>query len=213
MKQSPGALFALRLLLAVAGTAMLGLSIAVLYWTGLGSDPTSVLVDGLHRRLGISHGMGSNLVNLSMLLALLLVGRKKIGLSTVLSALLIGPFIDLFQLVIPAEASGGPPLWQGVPLCLAAVILNGAGLGLYLSAGLGASAFDGVILTLHERFHISPQTAMYGFYAVVFLLGVLLGGVWGIGTLCSLVLCGRVFQYFRELFRRRVSEPLGICAT
>lgn len=186
---------ALRMGMIIVGPALLGVAIACMFWTGLGSDPTSVLVDGLHWKTGIAQADASNLVNLLFLLLLLAIDRKKVGIATVTSAFLVGPSIGLAQRLI-FNRFAQPDLVLGIVLAVAAVALNGLGLGLYLSAGYGASSFDGLILFLREKTGLSYKNALRVFYAVVFAIGVLLGGVWGIGTVISLALCGPCFQFF-----------------
>ena len=198
----------LRLLAALAGVAMLGFSIAAMFWADIGSDPTSVLVDGLHRALNITHGNASNLVNIALLVLLALVDYRKLGASTAICALTLGSFIALSQRVffdaLPADAHFAVRLW----VCLGAIGLNGMGLGLYINADLGTSAFDGIILSMHQKWRISRQNAMYCFYAVVFVIGAAVGGVWGLGTLLSLLLCGVVFEFFLRFFQKILGPRL-----
>lgn len=194
--------FAVRLLVMFLGIALMGFSISGLFWANLGSDPTSVLVDGLHSALHISHGSASNIVNISLLVLLIIINRKKLGIATVASALTTGSFITLsqnyFYILLPSE----PNILLRFPVCLASVILNSMSLGIYINADLGTSSFDGIILTMHESYGISVKFAMYIFYAIVFILGIILGGVCGIGTIMSLLLCGILFEMFLNFFAK-----------
>lgn len=191
----------IRWAMIVTGPALLGFSIAWMFYAGLGSDPTSVLVDGLHQRTGLSQGNASNLVNALLLVLLLVLNRKKVGIATVTSAFLVGPSITLAQNLLFHHLPA-PSLPVALVCAAAAVLVNGLGLGLYLSADMGASAFDGIILLIKEKTGLSYQWSLGLFYTVVFVIGILMGGVWGIGTLFSLLLCGPFFQFFyRVIFR------------
>lgn len=199
---------AARLALVVLGVGLLGFSIACMLWAGQGSDPTTVCVDGIAAAARISYGTASNLVNLAMLVALAVVNRKKIHIATVAAALGVGPAINLFYGAVFATMPK-PGLLVGLLVCTAAVVLNSVGLATYLCANLGAAAFDGLILTLHERFSLSYKTAMRLFYAVFFAAGVLLGGVWGVGTLLSLLLGSYVFDKLYPQFYAKAAGLFG----
>ncbi len=194
----------LRGAVMMLGIAIMGTSIAGLFWANIGSDPTSVLVDGIHSKFGVTSGNASNIVNIGLLVLLLLVNPKKLGLATVACAFTLGTFIDLAQTLIFSHFTP-QGWWIRLAVCLLSILLNGLALGLYLSANLGASAFDGLILTMHQRIGWSHKVAMYVFYAVVFVFGVAFGGVIGLGTVLSLSLCGIVFEFFLHFFATHLS--------
>lgn len=184
-----------RALLIVIGPGLLGFSIAGMFYSGLGSDPTSVLVDGLHMRTSIAQGSASNIVNVALLVLLVLLNRKKVGVATLTSAFAVGPGITLGQQLIFNHLPA-PGLPVALLVSVLAVLLNSFGLGLYLCADLGASAFDGLILLIKDKTGLSYKNALRVFYAVVLVIGMLLGGVWGVGTVLSLLLGGPAFQFF-----------------
>lgn len=187
--------FILRLLMLASGPLFLGFSIAAFYWAGLGADPTSVLADGVHVTTGWSQSNASTAVNMAMLLLLLCVDRKKIGIATVVCAVFVGPCIGLAQQLLFFHIPV-PGLLAGLIVAALGAVINSLGLGLYLSAGFGSSAFDGLILYLRAKTGLSYQNALWAFYAVVFVIGVFMGGVWGVGTLVTLLLSGPCFQFF-----------------
>lgn len=195
MRSRSFGILALRLVMLAAGPLLLGFSIAAFYWVGLGADPTSVLADGVHAFTGLSQSNASTAVNVAMLLLLLCLDRKKIGLATVVCAVFVGPCIGLAQELLFFRVPA-PGLVVGVIVVAVSAVVNSLGLGLYLSAGFGSSAFDGLILFLRAKTGLSYQNALWAFYAVVFVIGVIMGGVWGVGTLVSLILSGPSFQFF-----------------
>lgn len=204
-KLKKGIYFIIRIVLVLLGISLLSFSIAALFWVGLGSDPTSVCVDGIHQYFGLSHGIASSIVNIGLLVLLLLIRRSQIGIATVIASFLIGPIIDLFQKLVFNPLPQCSHLLLGLVIVCAAVFVNAAGLGLYLSMGLGASAFDGIILTMSDVFSLSYGKAMYIFYSVIFLIGLILGGVWGVGTIISLALCGWFFENTFRFFSKSLS--------
>ena len=184
------------------GIGLMGFSVAGLFWANLGSDPTSVMVDGLHLSLNISHGSASNIVNIALLILLIFVNRRKLGLATVACALALGSFISLSQRYFYVLLPLNPSIYLRFFVCLISIVLNAMALGIYINADLGTSSFDGIILTMHEKFGISIKVAMYIFYIIVFVAGVSMGGVFGVGTIMSMLFCGVLFEKFLNLFAK-----------
>lgn len=203
-----GARLAVRALVVVASIYLMAFSFALYLKAGLGSDSISLLVDGVNRTFGLRPGTASNLTNLVLFLVMLLFNRGSIGFATVVSAFCTGTFLQLNLDLLDALSGGAPfPLWLCVLMPLAGSVLNAAGIGLYLTMDLGASPFDGTVLTLERLTPLSYQNAMYAVNAFFFVLGAALGGVWGYGTVAAAALSGVLFQRSLKLMGR-LAGPL-----
>lgn len=194
--------FILRIITVFISIYTMSISFAMFYWANLGSDPVSVLVQGINMTWNISFGSASTFVNLLLFMILVFFHRKLIGLSTIISVLLTGVFLNwnidlLYYIAQPDTLNIGIRLF----LPILASFINCASLGLYLSMNLGASAFDGVVLTITKKFNVSYKNSMYILNAIIFIIGVVLGGVWGYATIVSLVLSGVLFERFLKLFK------------
>ncbi|HQB32828.1 MAG TPA: hypothetical protein PLI19_05800, partial [Erysipelotrichaceae bacterium] len=66
------------------------------YVCNLGTDPISVLIDGLHSTFNLSYGTISTFFNALWALLIILLLREKFGIGTFIAVLIGGPLIDVF---------------------------------------------------------------------------------------------------------------------
>jgi uncharacterized membrane protein YczE len=165
---------ALRLL---AGLLLFGGSLALLIKAGLGLDPWDVFAQGFSRRTGLSIGTVTIGTSLLLLLAWIPL-RQRLGVGTLANALVVGLVIDLGLAVLPDPAGLG----LQVAYLVAAVVGCGIGSGLYLGAGWGPGARDGIMTGLVAR-GVPLYLARGAIELSALLVGWLLGGSVGIGTI------------------------------
>jgi uncharacterized membrane protein YczE len=184
-----------RLVRLYAGLALYGASDALLVRASLGLDPWDVFHQGLSRLTGISIGMVSVVVGAAVLLLWWPI-RQRPRLGTVSNVLLVGTAIDATLAVVPYEAA----LAVRIPLMVAAVALNGAATGLYISADYGPGPRDGLMTGLHRRTGHSLRLIRTGIELTVLAGGFALGGGVGVGTVLYAVSIGPLAQFFLRLF-------------
>ncbi|MDX8345426.1 YitT family protein [Rossellomorea sp. YZS02] len=144
----------------------------------LGIGPWDVFHYGLFKQLGLTIGTWSIIVGF-IILFMTGVGTKSFPKSgAFINMLLIGIFIDLFNFVLPDPHSLAA---QAVVFAIGIVVI-GYGIGLYVSADLGAGPRDSLMLLVVEKTGWKVQWVRNGMEIIVFFLGWLLGGPVGIGT-------------------------------
>lgn len=189
-----------RLLRLVFGLWLYGLSIALMIEATLGAAPWDVFHQGASLHLPLSFGTVMIVASIVVLLAWIPL-RQMPGFGTVANALLIGPFADLNLALIDAPES--------LALCcafmLAGVLLCAFATGLYLGAQLGPGPRDGLMTGLARRTGWSIRLVRTLIEIAVLVAGVLLGGVFGAGTLVFAFGVGPATQYFL----RRLVVPLA----
>lgn len=186
----------------VAGLFCFALGIALFFHSKLGTGPWDVLHGGLSKRSGLPVGLIINIVGL-LILPLWIPLKVRIGLGTVLNALLIGVFLDLIK---PRMHDASAP-WLQVLLAVLGVLIIGIGSGLYIGAGLGTGPRDGIMVGL-ARLGLSVRAARTIIEVVTVLLGWLLGGKVGFGTVIFLVLIGPIVQVVLPHLSLKPLEPL-----
>lgn len=203
VRHGAGRHLAARALIVVVSIYLMTFGFALYLKAGVGSDSISLLVDGINHTFGMAHGMASNLVNLLLFVVMVVLNRGCVGFATVISAFGTGTFLQLNLDLLNLLSGGEPfPLWVNLLFPVLGAVLNAGSIGLYLTMDLGASPFDGAVLTLERLTPLSYQNAMYVVNAAFFLLGVALGGVWGYGTVVAVALSGFLFQRALNLMRR-----------
>lgn len=187
-----------RLSWLVIGLLLYGISLAMMVRASIGVGPWDVLSQGMSRTTGISFGMMTNLIGLTVLL-LWIPLRQRPGVGTVLNVLLIGSAADVALRVIPEPDL----LVVRVPLFVAGLLLLGVATGVYLAPALGPGPRDGLMTGLHARTRAPIWLVRGGLEVTVLVAGWLLGGQVGPGTLAEALLIGplvhRTLPYFLRL--------------
>ncbi len=198
--------YLLKTLVILVSLYLMTFSISIYYYLDLGSDPVSVMVDGMTKVLQITHGQASNILNFSLIVFVFFLSKKYIHIGTVLSVCLYGVLIDWNRAIVFQFFER----WEVLPVVVVAILLllacaiNGMALGLYLSMNLGASPFDGLVLIIQERLHFSYKISMYIVNTTFLVIGAILGGTWGIGTAVAILTVGYVFDFSLRRFRTLV---------
>jgi uncharacterized membrane protein YczE len=176
-----------RLVQLLLGLALYGVSLAFVLRAGLGLAPWDVLHQGLAERTGVSIGLVLVVVSFVVLLAWIPL-RQRPGFGTVANALLVGVFVDLTLSVL--DDAHGWPLRVG--LLVSGVLLNGLATALYLGASLGAGPRDGLMTGLVRRTGRSVRLVRTVLELSVLVVGFLLGGTVGVGTVVYALAIGPV---------------------
>jgi uncharacterized membrane protein YczE len=158
------------------GVVLYGVTAGMLVLAGLGLDPWDVLHQGLSRSPGL--GIGTWAIIISFIVLLVWVGlRQRLGVGTLVNAVAVGLVIDLMVSTFhPSHV-----LWVRVVLLIVGVVGNGIATGLYIGAGLGPGARDGLTTGIASRGY-SIRVVRTTIEAALLLTGFLLGGTVGIGT-------------------------------
>jgi uncharacterized membrane protein YczE len=163
--------------------------------TGLGVPPWDVLTQGIQVQTGWSFGV-SAIVTSAFVLLLWIPIKQQPGIGTFVNALLIGPFADLNQPLMP-KLDG---LFVNLIWLILAIVVFAVGAGLYISPHLGAGPRDGLMVGL-------TRVSGWPFWIIrtigetlVLVSGWLLGGTVGIGTALFAVSVGYLMQTSMKFF-------------
>ena len=192
------------ILIGVAGT---GFGCACFLAANLGSDPVTAFVQGLGRTLGTTAGTGTNILNGSAFLILLLVNRRLIHIGTALYTLLLGITVDLFTGLLSLALGPEPGMVVRVIALGTGALAIACGLGLYQAAELGVGPTDGINQTIVAKTGLPYRWERMIFDAAMALAGWLLGGVIGPGTVVGMLCVGPVMAATLEWGKRQM---LGI---
>lgn len=178
-----------RLPQLLAGLLLYGASLGMMVRSVLGLAPWDVLHSGMIRHVPMT--LGQAVIVASVLVLLLWIPlRERPGLGTVANALLVGLSADA-TLALLAAPDG---MAARVALLVGGVVLNGLATALYIGAQLGRGPRDGLMTGLARRTGWSLRAVRTGLEVSVVVLGLLLGGVAGAGTLLYALAIGPLAQ-------------------
>lgn len=166
-----------RLVQLLVGLFLYGVALGLMVHGGIGVAPWDVLALGVAGQTGIGYGTVTVLVSI-LVLALWIPLRQRVGLGTLLNALLVGPSADLALVLIPEP----PSVWIGAAMFLAGLVLLAFATGLYIAADFGPGPRDGLMTGLVRRTGWPVWLVRTLIEGSVLLIGFLLGGPVGVGT-------------------------------
>ncbi len=173
------------------GLFFFSVGIVANFHSGLGMMPWGVLNVGIEKLTPFTLGEVSQVVGLVVLLLGWLLGFSP-GFGTFANMYLIGVFIDW---IIASGLMSTPNAlpWQLVLLVLSVAFLGVATL-LYIRVGLGAGPRDGLMMGLVKKTGRPVSTIRGAIEITVLVIGYILGGPVGIGTIISAVTVGYAVQ-------------------
>lgn len=175
----------------IAGFIFCASSTIFMLNSNLGLSPWDVFHQGLSRITGITIGQANIIIGVLFVIVGMCFGQK-LGVGTILNMILIGQFIDLIMYlnIIPVASN----MITGIIMMIIGMLLMGYGCYLYISCGLGCGPRDGVMLVLNKLLKKPIKYIRAGMEILVLILGIILGGTVGLGTIISAVFLGYSIQ-------------------
>lgn len=179
----------------LVGLVLFGAGCALTIEAGLGVDPWTVLAEGLSLRTGIGVGWVVNALGALVLLAWIPL-RQHPGIGTVANIALVGTSIQATVWLVPPIDG----LLPRVSMLGAGVVLVAIASGLYIGAHFGPGPRDGLMTGLHARFGVPIWLARLSVEGTVLVLGWMLGGTVGVGTVVFAVCIGPLVHIALPVF-------------
>ena len=190
-----------RVLQFAGGLALCATGVWTSLQAGLGVSSWDVLHAGLAARTGLSFGVVVAAVGVVVLgLSALLGVRPKVG--TLVNVAVIAVTLDALLGTSWLDGVHTAPVLLRAALLLVATALLGVGGALYIGAGFGAGPRDSLMVACH-RHGLPVGVSRIGIEVLVVIVGWLLGGPVGVGTVAMAFALGPVTQLaFRVLHQR-----------
>lgn len=192
----------------MAGLVLFGVGLWLGLVADLGVGPWDVLTGGLSEQLGTPFGRTAIGISVVVLLIGLAAGVRP-GVGTLLNVVVIGAVIDLLLATPLLGGIGDAAVLLRLPATLLGIACVAAGSALYLGAQLGPGPRDGLMVAIHLRTGWPVGTARAVLECGVLVVGVVLGGPVGIGTVLFALGIGPAVQVaFRVLNQSPVRRPV-----
>jgi uncharacterized membrane protein YczE len=201
-----------RLVQLLAGLCLFGIGIWLGLQAHLGVGPWDVLHGGLAKHLGTPFGRTSIGVSL-VVFVIALAARVRPGIGTVANVVVIGLVIDAMLARPWLDGVQHDALAVRLLTTASGIASVALGSALYLGAHLGPGPRDGLMVAIHQRTGWPVGASRAALECSVLVLGVLLGGPLGVGTLAFALgigpAVGLAFRLTRQTpVRRTVEVPL-----
>ena len=185
------------------GFLLYGLAIALIVRANLGTGTWLVLEVALANILGIKIGTMTVYMGFTILIIVLAL-RERVGWGTLGNILSIGPWLNLFLGFISTPKDN---FALQIGMFLLGVLIQGLATAIYIGVDAGAGPRDSLMLAVHRTTGVSIRLARGAIEVVVVLIGWLLGGPAGVGTVAFALLIGPSVQWAFKLFRVQPHKP------
>ncbi|WP_306487967.1 YczE/YyaS/YitT family protein [Agathobaculum sp.] len=192
-----------RLFWLVAGVVVSAFGITMMLQANVGLEPWSVLQQGLAQTAGITYGTASMIVGAAAIGTAILCGES-FGIGTVVDIVLCAVSIDgLLWLDWIPEMQDLP---SGICMLLGGMELLALGTWMYMKSALGAGPRDALMVALAHKTGRSVGLCRISAEIIAIVIGFLLGGQVGIGTVISALGLGSLLNLNFSLVRFRAAE-------
>lgn len=197
----------------VAGLLVFSFGVHLTIYANIGLAPWDCLGMGIANHTPFNYGISMTIIAVTILIIDVLL-KERIGFGTVIDALLTGNFVQMFNSVDPLPPNEN--IWIGIAVMLAGFVFMALGMWIYMSAEQCCGPRDALLVALGKRLPKIPIGIVEVLlWSVVLLIGWLLGGQVGIGTLISTFGAGLVMQLVYSLihFEPRELKHKGLFET
>lgn len=169
--------------------SILGIGDGLIVLSNLGSTPWTVLSQGIAIQTNMSIGWASFFISCIVMIAWFPL-KLRLGLGTLLNIVIIAFFLGLTTKILATPSSLAEQLLYGT----VGLLLYGLGTALYLTCHLGAGPRDGLMVGFCQRFYLKVSIVRTSIEIFVCILGFILGGTVGLGTIIFATSIGWIVQ-------------------
>ena len=185
------------------GFLLYGLALTLIIRADLGTGTWLVLEVALANLLGIKIGTMTVYMGFLVLIIALAL-REQVGWGTLGNILSIGPWLNLCLEWIRTPQNN---LALQIGIFLLGVLIQGIATAVYIGVDAGAGPRDSLMLAIHRTTGVSIRVARGAIELIVVLIGWLLGGPLGLGTVVFALLIGPSVQWAFKLFNVHPHKP------
>lgn len=187
-------------IILLSGLIILSFGASIIIISKYGGDSITVFSEGLSNILKIDYGYAYIIGNFIFLLFMFIFHKRQIGVGTIASTFLIGLIINLFLTLLPFKKLDNNIL--NFFFSLTGLIIAAIGLSLYIYSNTGLGAFEAFVDFFSEKLKIKFGYIKIAIDAILFIIGYLMGGVFGITSIISVIVLGPLIDLFTFLFKK-----------
>ena len=203
----------LRLLILFIGLVIAHLGVTLFLLADLGADPFNVLIQGLFRQSGIlldfawlTHGIVHMCICFLIIIVLLFADRSYIKLGTLVCMFCGGPIIDMFTLILQNLVNSESGMVVRVIANVLGCAILAYGMTIVIKSNAGTGPNDLVAVVISDKSHGKFSIIRIVVDVCFALIGFLLGGTIGVGTIICAFLVGPVAGIFLPINEKLIND-------
>lgn len=184
-----------RISIYLFGLAVAALGIALVILSGAGAGPWDLIVVGLNNHMPLTIGIWSIISQAMVVLLTAFIEKARPQYGSVVAILIRSAFLDLWVYVVLKNIDFAANFASQWITLVMGVIFLGTGIGIYVEAKFPKAPIDGLMVALHNRFGWKLSTSRMVIELSAVVIGTLLGGPLGLGTMVVALMLGRIIQF------------------
>lgn len=198
----------------LAGLIVYQLGASILLLSGFGADPFNVFIQGIHTSVNLSHlsffthGFVHMIISALLTLLLFLISRNLIQTGTLLCTVLGGPLIDLFTRILTPVYEQYTNDSYFYLMFVAGFVMIAYGMAIMLRSNAGYIPNELITEIFSKLKKNNPYYASLAAYIMFGLIGFLLGGMIGFGTLLCMTVTIPLADYFSQNFSKKTTPAI-----
>lgn len=196
-----------RMFIMTFSILLMGFSVSVFSFSGMGVDPFTALNMAISKTLGIGYGFFQMCMNAVILAAVAVMAKKLINIGTIFNMVGVGYvcqfFTGIYEKLLPAENN----IVIRLAAMAAGVFLLSLSASLYFNCDLGVSPYDALGFMMEEKSGLKYKWCRVATDLVCTLAAFLLGGPIGAGTVVTAFFMGPVVS----LCDSGISKKILLC--
>ncbi|MCC3357896.1 YczE/YyaS/YitT family protein [Bacillus sp. REN16] len=195
-----------RIGIYLGGLALTALGIALIIKSFIGAGPWDTVAVGLTNHLGLTIGTWSILTQITFTMITWILEKTRLRIESVIPIFIRSVFVDFWFYIVLGIVDFTSALELQIVSFVGGLVFAGIGIGIYMEANLPKTPIDGMMVAISNRFSLSFQIVRMGIEVTGAVLGFIVGGPVGIGTLVIALLLGKIIQVVNNRMKRIMNE-------
>jgi len=201
-----------KCIICTIASFVIGVGVVLYIRCNLGVDPMSVFAQGLSKIFNVRFGDATIISSSTFLVVGFFFARENIGFGTIFTTLISGKIINLTENmllgILPMGANYSMPMRAA--MLIGGVIFLSLGLAGVVSCRFGYNSFDVNLFKIVDLTKIEYRWIKIVSDCTFVLLGYLLGGTAGIGTLAGAFLVGPIITEFVKVYNKTILKTMNM---
>lgn len=185
---------------------LMGFSVAVFSFSGMGVDPFTAMNMSVSSILGVGFGFYQMCINGVILIAVAFAAKKLISVGTVVNMLGVGFTCEYFTSVLKAVLPAADNIIYKTVLMVIGVLLLSLSASLYFNCDMGVSPYDALGKVMEEKLKLKYKWCRICTDLVCTAIALVLGGPIGIGTVITALFMGPVVSLCDNSISKKIME-------
>ena len=194
-----------RIVIYLSGLATAALGIALIILSFVGAGPWDAVATGLANHLGLTIGTWSIISQIVFTMITWLLEKTRFRIESLIPIAIRSIFLDIWIYVVLANADFASSWVIQWSAFIMGLILTAVGIGIYMEARFPKTPIDGLMVAISEKLSWSLNKSRMTIEITGVIIGFLLSGPVGLGTVVTALFLGRIIQFSNAKVKKILS--------